>query len=130
MATDQVTARRHDWTHERADQHVRSYVWVRTDEDEAYVRGVVDRLVTEGCCVWHACHLERVARIEDGRVATDLCSLCGGRNLAGEGDHNLCVARARRGRTEFERLDILDSLICGCAICENEREAERTAVAR
>ena len=89
-----------------------------TDVDEAIAR----RMVNLDCCLWHACHLVYGEMLEDGRIPTDICTVCGGRNTAGHGDHGLCTARVRAGRTEIPRIDVVESRLCDCAACAADRK--------
>lgn len=76
---------------------------------------VAERATAEDSCVIHALHGLWAEGVADGTVPSDTCSLCGGTNRAGAGDHNLCVARAARGLTT-PRLDGAVSP-CSCYRC-------------
>jgi hypothetical protein len=81
---------------------------------------VVAHMVATDECLWHACHVVNIRAYNDGRIPTDICSACGGRNRAGEGDHHLCTARAARGNPT-PKLDIVDALQCHCSPCSKAR---------
>ena len=105
------------WTHDKALALVRLST---VDDGNGWCEAVAARMVAEDCCHWHAAHGEYVARVDDGRIATYLCS-CGGRNFAEQGDHELCKARAARGAA-LSRLDIVRP--CDCAACQAIMEVE------
>lgn len=105
------------WDFDDALHHVRCYAPAADDIQ----REIAQTMVDLDCGTWHASWLVHRARLEDGRTPTDVCSLCGGRNRAGEGDHNMCTARARRDRPT-PRLDIVDSYVCDCHPCTQARE--------
>lgn len=83
-----------------------------------YIDEAVDVAMTERCNVWHACHVVYVRRCNDGRIPTHTCTLCGGRGDVRVGDHNLCKARASRGVSVFDRLDVVDGSVCPCSPCQ------------
>jgi len=106
------------WNFDDALSHVRSY-WQTDDDARAEA---AQRMVDTDCGTWHAVHETIVARYNDGRTPTDICTLCGGRNVAGQGNHCMCDARARRNPDgPFARLDIVDSLQCSCFPCSHAR---------
>lgn len=80
---------------------------------------VAHRAYDDGVAIMHAAHVLYGEAIEDGRIPTDRCSHCTGRNRAGAGDHNLCAARAERGLPT----PILDGsqAPCSCWPCALER---------
>lgn len=83
---------------------------------EPYAIRVGERAHAEQCCIWHAAHLVSIEMYASGENPTAICEYCGGRADVRDGFHHLCAARAKRGRP-VERLDVVDSLRCGCHDC-------------
>lgn len=66
--------------------------------DGPFTREQVARRATdEDSCLLHAVHGLWAEGVANGTIPSDTCSLCTGTNRAGQGDHNLCTARAERG---------------------------------
>lgn len=80
---------------------------------------VAQRAFADQTCIAHTCHTMWREAVLAGTVPTDTCSLCGGRNRHGQGDHHMCRARRRHG-LRIERLDITDTP-CDCSPCAKER---------
>lgn len=79
---------------------------------------IANLMYDEQMCTMHAAHVVFTQAYAEGRIPTDTCSLCGGRNYAGQGDHNMCIARSERG-LPTSLLDVVESRHCGCYDCED-----------
>ena len=79
---------------------------------------IANLMYDDQMCTMHAAHLVFKQAYAEGRIPTDTCSLCGGRNYAGQSDHNMCIARSERG-LPTPLLDVVDSMHCGCYDCED-----------
>jgi hypothetical protein len=114
-------------TYEEALHHAKCYVQVRdtvVTHDE-----IASVMFNEQVCTWHAAHVVFQAAYNDGRIPTDVCALCGGRNDAGHGDHELCKTRAARG-VECLKLDVVDEMRCACADCQAKRVTDASELLR
>jgi hypothetical protein len=83
--------------HTNYDSFLRSAQGFMTADGPFTREQVARRAADEDSCLLHASHGMWAEGVADGTIPSDTCSLCGGANRAGQGDHNLCVARAERG---------------------------------